>query len=297
MKNKLILFTIAAATFAAGLSSALADFEGQISFSSEEQMIHQSSINTLLDAAVRCVNSDLEHHRQFYSQYGISPFYGDRSSFGKSTDNEKRAVLRRLHLPESLLNELRPTSCVGLALKCLGRGFAAAGQTEVWNRIRAYTSANDQDGTSLQDALQKLGWKILYWNPDTRQNEAWDYREHSKDPSNQLRMWGYHAYRLTTVRNSSMYYNNHVDDGFSLVDFGERQPSFLRQIPFFIGTAHAGYHVFPGSYGQVIEGHSTRALTDKRTLESSEFNPLRNGGGPAGQYKSGLMAVPPGFGF
>ena len=61
-------------------------------------------------------------------------------------------------------------------------------------------------------------------------------------------------------------------------------------------SAHLGYHVFPGTYGQIIEGHSTRIVNDPETLQTSPFNPLVLGGGPrGGPYKSGIVAVPPGY--
>ena len=70
----------------------------------------------------------------------------------------------------------------------------------------------------------------------------------------------------------------------------------VKNIPFFVGIAHLGYHVFPRSYGQIIEGHSTRQLNDPQALETSPFNPLVKGGGPrGGPYKSGLIAIPPGY--
>lgn len=56
-----------------------------------------------------------------------------------------------------------------------------------------------------------------------------------------------------------------------------------------------GYHVFPGSYGIVVEGHSARAITDKTTLESAAFNPLDSKGAPNGRYRSGMISIPPGY--
>ena len=61
---------------------------------------------------------------------------------------------------------LRPTSCIGLSLKCLGEGFHAAGQDDLWNQILQFTVENGVQGDALQVALQKLGWRIAYWNPD-----------------------------------------------------------------------------------------------------------------------------------
>jgi hypothetical protein len=47
----------------------------------------------------------------------------------------------------------------------------------------------------------------------------------------------------------------------------------------------------------VIEGHSMKAINDPNMIESSEFNPIKSGGAPRGSYRSGIIAVPPGYGF
>ncbi|CAN5724706.1 hypothetical protein BH20VER1_BH20VER1_25590 [soil metagenome] len=76
-----------------------------------------------------------------------------------------------------------------------------------------------------------------------------------------------------------------------------RVPAAFRSAPFFVGTAHTGYHVFPGFEGSIIDAHSTRALTSVNNLEKSQFNPLASGGGPrwtpTEKYRSGLIATPP----
>jgi len=279
------------------LATAAFSFEGEVSFSSEEIRRHQESLNLVIEEAADCLQRDLDHHARFYQQYRISPFYGDRSEFAKMTPAQKRQVLRSLGLQPQLLSQLQPTSCVGITLKCLGSGFAKAGQQDLWAKARAFTVLNNVDGTALQFALQKLGWKVLYWNPDTRFNERWDFNEQSKDPQNTQRFWGYHSYRWATVRSRKLYMYNPVDDATSLVNFDRRVPQRFQAIPFWVGTAHTGYHVFAGTFGRVVEGHSTRAINDPQTVETSFFNPLEVGGGPRGQYFSGLMAVPPYYGY
>lgn len=275
---------------------AQAGFEGSISFSEAEKQAHRDSIQVVLQEAASCLKKDLNAHQDFVRKYGISKFYGDRSSFSKLSYGEKKAYLRRLGVNESLVDQLEPTSCVGLTLKCLGQGFAAAGEQDLWKRLRAYTVANGVDGTALQDGLQKLGWKILYWNPNTGLNQKWDAREKASDPENKQRFWGWHQERWNQVRTKGKYFYNYVDDATKLVNFGTNEPEFLTDIPFFVGTAHTGYHVFPGTYGRVIEGHSTRLITDELTLQTSLFSPLVEGGGPqGGAYRTGIMAVPPGY--
>ena len=270
-------------------------FEGEISFSRQETLAHQASVDTIVSSATECLKHDLNRHQAFFKRYGISAYYGDRSQFAKMSRTAQERTLKKLGLPTSLLDQMAPTSCVGLTLKCLESGFLKAGQASIWSKIKTYTKRNSQDGTALQNALQKLGWTLHYWNPDPNQNEIWDRSEHNKDPDNSGRFWGYHAYRFLTISRENRYYFNVVDDSNWLVGFQKNPPANFSDIPFFVGTAHTGYHVFPGMYGQVIEGHSTRSITDPNTLESSPFNPLQDGGGPRGLYRSGLILIPPGY--
>jgi hypothetical protein len=272
---------------------AFAGFKGTIQFSDEERRAHAAGVGEIIREASQCLEEDLDRHRKFFDRYGVSAFYGDRSSFSELSTAGKQALLRKLGKPVELLAEMRPTSCIGLAMKCLERGFTRADQLPLWKRLKAYAQANDLDGTALQNGLQKLGWKLLYWNADTSRNEAWDAAERSLNATNSDHFWGEHAYYWKTVNASRKYYLNTVDDITTLVNFGEKAPASFRELPFFIGTAHSGYHVFPGEYGRVIEGHSTRSITDPNTMESSEFSPISDGGGPRGLYRSGLIAVPP----
>lgn len=289
MKNLFIFSLLSIISLALGAQ----EFKGEIQFSESDRLRHAQGITVLITVAADCLKKDLDHHQSFYRTHGFSPYYGDRSKFAKLSKDQRQRELRRLGKNPALVEVMEPTSCVGLALKCLNEGFAAAGQSDLWKPIAAYTRLNNQYGNALQLALQELGWTISYWNPAPEMNETWDAQEQRRNRRNTDRFWGYHAYRFLTVNRHNRYYYNRVDDKDWLVGFGRDVPQSFKDIPFFIGTAHTGYHVFPGAYGQVIEGHSTRAITDAQTIESSEFNPLAPGGGPRGQYKTGLVAIPP----
>lgn len=308
-------------------SSAFA-YQGSAQITEFDRYQHARALPTIMKTAASCLQEDLNLQNQFIKKFGISAFYGDNSSFAKktiknfdgttstafTTDEEKRAMLRSYKLPEFLIEQfvprsecpngvrdcplkMQPTSCIGLALKCLGKGFRAAGQAELWGRIESYTLANGAQGDVLQLALQQLGWQLLYWNPDTSMAREWDLREQQRYPGDPKHIWGQHEDSLRSVMGPRhRYLYSTVDDWYSLVDFGETVPNRIRDVPFFVGIAHLGYHVFPGSYGQIIEGHSTRLVTDKNTLQTSPFSPLMPGGGPrGGPYKSGLVAIPPGY--
>jgi hypothetical protein len=285
--KRVILFTLLAITS----FSAHAQIRGSISFDAATQERHRQGLSTILKVASDCLEADYNHHLAFYRQWGISPFYGSNSAFSKLNRAGRMEHLRRLGKPTHLVDQMAMTSCVGLATKCMDRGFRAAGQSDIWATIRRFAALNNYDGTKIQHALQQLGWKVLYWNPDPTQNAAWDRREANKS------MKGRHATWYSEIQRRGTYYGIRVDDARSLVGFGTNVPRSFRSLPFFFGTAHAGYHVFPGMRGVVIEGHSTRAITDYYTVESTDFNPLAPAGAPAGGYYSGLIAVPPGYGF
>jgi hypothetical protein len=151
---------------------AHAGHKGSISFSAAERAQHEAGQDTVLRAAASCLNNEIATHQAFFRQYGISPFYGDRSAFGKLSYAAKQNYLRSIGKNPALLRQMQPTSCVGITLKCLGQGFQAAGQGNLWARIRAYTMLNGVDGTAMQAGLQQLGWKLYYWNPDTRMNQS-----------------------------------------------------------------------------------------------------------------------------
>ncbi len=301
-------------------------YNGSVSFSEAEVTQHKENITRIVEIAHDCLEEDLTRHKDFLRRFGISAFYGENAAFvvrkrrdpwsgqiyqTRTSLEERRDMLRDRGIRESIVRQmvpshscqgrrdcplrLEPTSCIGLALKCLQRGFEATGGSATWKKLRAFTRANDVQGDSYQYALQKLGWKLVYWNPAPEKAAQWDASERRAYPGNPKGIWGKHAQTLATVRNSSRYGPNRVDDAVSLVGFGTTTPELLARAPFFVGIAHQGYHVFAGAYGRIVEAHSTRAINDSRTLESSPFNPLVEGGGPrGGPYKSGVVALPPG---
>lgn len=275
----------------------------QVQFSADEIRRHQDNIDTITDTASRCLRETYADHVQFYRKWGVSKYYGDRKPEYK-TEAGRRLALRQYGAPDSLITELTPTSCVGLTMTCLEKGFAAAGQQSTWNKIYAQLKVENKFyGTDLQVMLRGLGWKIVYWNPDPRQNAAWDAEDQALNPLKPGKtwnpVWGGHAYNYAQVTRKSIYsgYSIPVDDAQTLVGYGTKLPESFKQIPFFVGTAHSGYHVFPGFFGTVIEAHSMRELNSFDNLETAPFNPLAPGGGPRWtrieKYRSGIVAVPP----
>ena len=221
---------------------------------------------------------------------------------------------------------LQNISCVDMTRRCLGEGFKKAGMFETWKKIDKEVRANDVSGVEMQKALSDLGWKILYWNPDPNNNAAWDNEDKQiaplpvaaactptadkpcPKPKTWNGAWGGHTSRYKRVMERDEYYLGserpiRVDDKKLLVGFGTNPPAAFASVPFFVGTAHSGYHVFPGFYGNIIEAHSMRELTGFDNLQVSKFNPLAQGQGQGGgpvwtnseRYRSGVIAIPPGY--
>lgn len=270
---------------------ASAQYKGAIDFNSNEKRAHKAGLPTLLANAGQCLKSVQSHQTQFYKNYGITAYYGVGSIFDQVGEAEKKRMLGQLGLPANLLSQMRQVSCVTLAAACLEMGFEAAKQEDIWGKIVVFLKNNNMDGTSLVYALQKLGWKVAYWNPDPSLNEYRDNQEKAADPANTYKYWGYHAYRYQSVMNLNKYYYNMVDDKKTLVGFRTQVPQAFVNLPYALGIAHTGYHVFSVVRGQVYEGHSGGDLKSKDMVESGTFNPLA-GKSPQGYY-SGLFALPP----
>lgn len=287
------LFLIVIVALALPLRAKSEGFRGSIDFTPGEKAAHERHIGTITRVARRYLEDVWKEHLDFYRRHHVSKFYGDRS-LALNTREKRIEALRQAGAPTSLVDELRPTSCVGLSLEGLAAGVRAARDPVLegaWRKIQAYTRANDQDGSALINALQKLGWRVCFWNPAPKDNARWDAEEQN------WRSKGWHAYRYSTVMNRGNYYYNRVDDKSLLVGFDTRVPAEFRNAPFFVAVAHTGYHVFLGFDGEVIEGHSTRPLNSIDNLQRSPFNPLATGGAPrwtaTEKYRSGLIALPP----
>ncbi len=291
---KIILLSLAAfLTFALSSSVSAAGFNGSVEFTAAEKAAHDRSINTITREAKRYLENVYRDHLAFYRRHRVSKYYGDRST-ALDTRAKRIEALRRAGAPASLIDELVPSSCIGLSLKALEAGFRAPGDAALesaYQKIYQFARANALDGSAVLHALQKLGWRVYFWNPTPGANASWDAEERN------WRSKGWHAYRYASVMNRGTYYFNKVDDKTVMVGFGTQVPAEFRRAPFFIGVAHTGYHVFPGFEGTVIEAHSTRPLSSINNLETSPFNPLGSGGGPrwtpTEKYRSGLVALPP----
>jgi hypothetical protein len=270
-------------------------------FTPQEIQAHKGSIKQLTNTAASCLQAYYQDHLKFFKNNGFSRYYGNRNPLYKTAELRRQALVKLGKAP-NLEKEMRPIACIDLAMICLKDGFDKTGQSAIWNRIYDHLKIDHNFyGTDLQKMLGDLGWTVAYWNPDPSQNDKWDQEDLRLTPlaagRKWMPVWGGHAERYREVLKRGTYYYIPVTDTQSLVGFGDQPPQGFDQIPFFVGTAHSGYHVFPGFYGRVIEAHSMRLIDSIDNFQSSPFNPLGTGGGPrwtaTEKYRSGIIALPP----
>ncbi len=282
-------------------------YKGSISFTEAEKAAHFAKIGIVNEVSAQCLDNVWREHVRFFEDHRVSKYFGNRRYIkgevpGRRSDGEVlhpiRPALRARGLDPSLESQMTSMSCVDLARRCLRMGFEAAGQVRFWEKIDAFNKLNNNIGPAIMLGLQALGWKLVYWNPDPRQNVQWDLDDQERSPNNAKNVWGYHKIRYDSVMGPKRkYYEYYVDDRRTLNGFGTQVPREFLEVPFFVGFAHTGYHVFVGYQGEVIEAHSVRSLFALDNVERNMFNPL--GGGapvstPSEVYLSGLIAVPPG---
>jgi len=295
MKNHILIAGLALFSVA----NYAAKFQGSIRFTSSEKAQHVQDIDVIGRYTKSCMFKMINKHRSWIKDYGISPYYGDQSSFAKNNYyiRERKNVLKKMSLNPALYDEMEPTSCVGFVLKCVGEGFEKAGQEDLWEKIKVFTKKNGQRGTALIHGLEKIGWNISYWNADPSKNGKWDFEENFGGIFAGRAYRGQHRAMYNSVMKRNIYYTNTVHDKTSLVGFKRKIPKKVTDAPFFVGMSHIGFHVFAGGHvtyaggknarGILFEGHSSRKITDPDTIEMRKFDPIK------WKYKSGLMAFPP----
>lgn len=292
---------------------ARAQYKGSISFTAQEIEYHHGQIDRFVGFAATCLMDYQRVHTDFYDsncriekgqRVCLSKFYGDRR-YSKQRGARRPDgfpleylgdALMELGFHTSYLQEMESISCVGMTMTCLKRAFGETGQGPQWQRILKFMKDNGVSGTALQEALRVIGWKVYYWNPSPldvihQNNAEWDKEELN------WKSKGHHAARYNSILKNGTYWFNKVDNHTEMVGFGRSEPEILRLIPFWVGTAHTGYHVFPGTYRDVVEAHSSRPITAFDNLEFSHFAPMAPNGAPkwtqSEKYRSGLIAIPP----
>ena len=272
-------------------------------FTAAEIRKHRDTLDVFTDVAADFLDWVFADHVAFFNKWGVSKYYGDRKAEHR-TRERRMAQLRKFGKPEFLVDQQVATACIVLAMQACERGFNATGMQNTWKKIHTQLKIDNKlYGTDLQIMLQQLGWKLYYWNPDPSQNAAWDAEDQALNPLKAGRkwmpVWGGHVLRHASAVNKGTYYDAKVDNVTKLVGFKKTEPAAFKTVPFFVGIAHAGYHVFPGRRGDVVEAHSMREMIARDNIEVAPFNPLAQGGAPrwtrSEKYRSGVIAVPADF--
>ncbi|MCX7899623.1 MAG: hypothetical protein N2444_06005, partial [Methylocystis sp.] len=240
-------------------------------FTAAEFRKHRDSLATFTDAAADFLDWVYADHLAFFRKWGVSKYYGNRKP-EHSTYERRVQQLKKFGKPAFLADQQVATACILLAMQAIERGFNATGMATTWKKINNQLKIDQKFyGTDLQIMLQQLGWKLYYWNPDPSKNTEWDAEDQRLNPLKPGRkwmpVWGGHALRYASVKQNGTYYDAKVDNSTALVGFKKTQPPAFKKVPIFVGIAHAGYHVFPGRRGDVIEAHSMREMTAQDNIE------------------------------
>jgi hypothetical protein len=178
------------------------------------------------------------------------------------------------------------SNCISWVKEICRAGYEAAGASDRWKQIRTAVEAGSKKerdrGTVLLEQLQRDGWMGLYFNPDVKNPDAEDKR-HVK----------IHRESASHISKHAEYYGLKIFD--ALVNY---RPTFgtprvtpeiecLRRVPFFVGIARAGDHVFVGRNGVVSELHWAEG---PKTRDIMEETPLERFA-----WSSGTLVVPPGW--
>lgn len=261
-------------------------FNGTVSFTNAEKQLHNEKISSAVEIAKSCARSALDYQQEFGAvpeHFGFSPYYG-------ANNQSDLAELLQFAEPQMSFSEIStlkermiPVSCVGVALKCLEKGFVESDLEEIWTKVHKFRCANRTRGIAVQHALRQLGWKTLYWN-------------NGDLPKNNLKEVGNNDYSYGIL-------NLAVDDENGFPNTKTTVPQSLKSIPFGFGTAEDGYHVFiasTDSNGQFVTiegsvGNEPVKLADVESeAPSGAFyqNPIGKLG-VMNDYTDGIIAIPP----
>lgn len=284
-------------------------FNGTIDFTQDEISRHQNGLPKLISTANQTTQDQVDLQNRWLDRCGMGVLYGYASSYSK-LDAKTRQTYIDQHAKCSApptLKDVGVTSCEVFTNRFLSKGFTAIGQADVYKRINTFLNANDRDGLALVFALKKLGWKVLYWNTDIAKTPPLPKDRKLVGVTPDDHVWD------TKAALTKRTYHGLSIDGY-LVNFSPNPGSTtvkddavmakLRQVPYYVGISHAGFHVWNGSYGTITESHSFFDPADERNIQIGAFDPPRasptcrdlvvNGKPERWCYYSGVIAVPPG---
>lgn len=273
------------------------------------------------------VKKAIRDHRAHLQKTGVGLFYGSKSSYSpikklQSASDTMWSDIDRFSYIKTILRKdfvqtLRSTSAVDAyvgslvgnqdqlprngdmemtspvlwALKHVKAAYTAAGKKERGEQIDRIVESSGSAAHILIMELQKDGWHSIYWNPDV--NAPAEPNESKK--SLHERSW--------QEANRGEYMNGKIKVDYSLVNYRPSPRSKtkkntssltkLKRVPFWIGMANYGKHMFVGYHGHLSEAYSMEMPTSSRLIVDSEFANW-SGNYRSEKLLSGIIMVPPG---
>ena len=219
----------------------------------------------LANEGEKLVKSMAKAHVDAIDSRGIGKYWGVQNSWRPGASDP---------------GDMKQSSCVEWALEVTGAAFRAVGRGSVWSRIYSTTVANGAKGTVLAKQLILFdSWTGIYWNPDSAK---------AADGSDE------HPYSAHIAKKKGTYYGIPVKDqilnynpayGSSTTDDNSGIDK-LKKVPYWVGCARGGSHVFCGTRGHVSEFHWDAHPTDRNAIELVELETYA--------WLSGIIVVPQG---
>ncbi|MGH1342755.1 MAG: hypothetical protein ACRBN8_14435 [Nannocystales bacterium] len=208
----------------------------------------------LARAGKEAIEKKTKAHRDAINARGYGTHYGDHSNYNPPAGAS-----------------LTKSSCVVWAMECAEYAFEKVGRGAVWNQIATVTRRNQLKGTFLIRELIAKGWTGIYWNPDVTDTSDSE-----------------HSYSAHIARTKKTYYKLAVSD--MVVDYRRKPPNMtgidkLDKVPFWVGCARGGRHVFCGTGANVSEFHWDYDATQPNAMELVALKEY--------EWMSGILAVPP----
>ncbi len=273
------------------------------------------------------VTKAIKSHKAHLQKTGVGLFYGSKSSYSPtkeliSASDNMWSDIDRFSYIKTILNknfvqtlgssnavdsyvgslvgiqdenprhgDLEMTSPLLWALKHVKAAYTAAGKKERAEQIARIVEKNGSKAKDLIIELQKDGWHSIYWNPDV--NHVAESNERKKTLHE--RSW--------QEAQRGEYLNGKIKVDYKLVNYRPSPGSKtkksvsglknLKRVPFWVGMANYGKHMFAGYHGHVTEVYNMEMPTSPRLIMDSEFANW------TGHYKSekllsGIIMVPPG---
>ncbi len=213
----------------------------------------------LARAGKEAIETKTKAHRDAIRTRGYGTHYGDHSSYRPPAGAS-----------------LTESSCVVWAMECAAYAFNKVGQSAVWNRVASNARRNRLKGTVLIKDLIDIGWTGIYWNPVSDTGDR-----------------GEHSFSYSVAKKSKTYYKIPIQDyvlnyrpmGSSKTTTDETGLAKLAKVPFWVGCAGGGRHVFCGTGKKVSEFHWTSPATDTHAMELVSLQTY--------PWLSGIIVIPP----